>query len=137
MQTYYLSGASMPFAGQIVVTSYLPAQSHLANYLASEPGAMQGLVKHPFHTDLDDELRRIDPDIPVPEESVVDVVNRVMAGVLEQERPAGRRRCAPRCPSETCCAPVRRMLIHARGLHRREAGAGGAAQGCWRGARAV
>ena len=114
VQTYYLSGASMPFAGQIVVTSYLPAESHLANYLASEPGAMQGLVKHPFHTDLDDELRRIDPDIPVPEESVVDVVNRVMAGVLEQERPAAPPLRAT-VPERDLLRPVRRMLIHARG----------------------
>ena len=114
VQTYYLSGASMPFAGQIVVTSYLPAESHLANYLASEPGAMQGLVKHPFHTDLDDELRRIDPDIPVPEESVVDVVNRVVAGVLEQERPAGPPVRAS-VPERELLRPVRRMLIHARG----------------------
>ncbi len=113
VQTYYFSGASMPFAGQIVVPSYLPSDSHLANYLFNEPGSMQGLVRHPFLPDLDDELRRIDPEIPVPQESVVDVVNRVMAGVLIQDKPA----VVPtrRISEEQLFRPIRKMLIHARG----------------------
>ena len=48
VQTYYFSGTNMPFAGQIVVPSYLPTTATLSNYLSSVPGAMQGLVKHPF-----------------------------------------------------------------------------------------
>ena len=113
VQTYYLSGASMPFAGQIVVPSYLPSDSHLANYLFNVPGSMQGLVKHPFLPDLDDELRAIDSDIPVPQETVEDVVNRVMAGTLTQEKPAiaPRRRIS----EEELYRPIRNMLIHARG----------------------
>ena len=47
-QTYYFSGTSMPFAGQIVVPSNLPLNSILSNYLSQVPGAMQGLVRHPF-----------------------------------------------------------------------------------------
>ncbi len=43
---------------------------------------MQGLVKHPFQPELDDELRRIDGEIPIPQESVVDVVERVMSAEL-------------------------------------------------------
>lgn len=114
VQTYYFSGASIPFAGQIVVTSHLPADSQIANYLFNVPGSMQGLVKHPFIDELDNALRAIDPDIPVPSETVTDVVNRVMAGVLTQERPtleSSRRKPT----EEELFRPVRKMLIHARG----------------------
>ena len=113
-QTYYFSGASMPFAGQIVVPSNLPMDSILSNYLCDTPGAMQGLVKHPMLADLDDELRQIDPDVPVPVESVTDVVNRVMAGVLSQVRP----RAVPSRPTVSpadLIRPVSKVLIHARG----------------------
>ena len=113
-QTYYFSGASMPFAGQIVVPSNLPMDAILSNYLCDTPGAMQGLVKHPLLPELDDELRHIDPDIPVPVESVTDVVNRVMAGVLSQDR----RMTAPSRPTvkpADLIRPVSKVLIHARG----------------------
>ncbi len=113
VQTCYFSGASMPFAGQIVVASHLPSDSHIANYLSTVPGAMQGFVKHPFHADLDAELRRIDPDIPVPRENVADVVNRVMGGTLTEgplpEAPGPSRAVGERY------GPVQKMLIHARG----------------------
>ena len=114
VQTYYFSGASMPFAGQIVVTSHLPADSQISNYLSNVPGSMQGLVKHPFINELDDALREIDPNIPVPQEDVVDVVRRVLAGALRQER----RHLAPirpRVSEAELYRPVRRMLVHARG----------------------
>ena len=114
VQTYYLSGASMPFAGQIVVQSNLPSDSILSNYLVDVPGAMQGLVRHPFYEDLDDELRRIDPDIPVPRESIVEVVNRVMSGILSQERPMVIPARIP-ADAEDLYRPVKRVLIHARG----------------------
>ena len=38
----------MPFAGQTVVERNLPFTCLLSNYLSLTPGAMQGLVKHPF-----------------------------------------------------------------------------------------
>ena len=60
VQTFYFSGTSMPFAGQIVVPSNLPLNSILSNYLSDNEGAMQGLVEHPFFPTLDDELRKID-----------------------------------------------------------------------------
>ena len=112
--TCYFSGASMPFAGQIVVASYLPSDSHLANYLSEVPGAMRALVKHPFSPQLDEDLRQIDSSIPVPQETVHDVVNRVLAGVLEDEGPAietPRREVTER----SLLRPVRKMLVHARG----------------------
>ena len=114
VQTYYFSGTSMPFAGQIVVPSNLPSDSILSNYLCRTPGAMQGLVKHPFLPDLDDALRAIDPEIPVPEETVVEVVRLVMAGVLDrQARPAPRAK--PRVSEADLVRPVSKVLIHARG----------------------
>ena len=65
VQTYYFSGTSMPFAGQLVVPSNLPLNSILSNYLSATDGAMQGLVKHPFFDTLDEELAlAIDPSIP-------------------------------------------------------------------------
>jgi acetyl/propionyl-CoA carboxylase alpha subunit/acetyl-CoA carboxylase alpha subunit len=114
VQTYYFSGTNMPFAGQIVVPSNLPSTAILSNYLSLVPGAMQGLVKHPFVEELDEELRKIDPEIPVPQETVADVVSRVMSGALSQEQPvvvATRPKFSPR----DLIRPVKRVLIHARG----------------------
>ena len=113
VQTCYFSGASMPFAGQIVVSSYLPSDSHIANYLSGVDGAMQGFVRHPFLPDLDDDLRRIDPDIPVPTETVEDVVNRVMEGAHD----VGPQAEAPRktVSESELFRPVQKMLVHARG----------------------
>ncbi|MCZ6642842.1 MAG: ATP-grasp domain-containing protein [Gammaproteobacteria bacterium] len=114
VQTYYFSGTSMPFAGQILVPSNLSLNGILSNYLSQVPGAMQGLVKHPFQSDLDDELRRIDPEIPLPQESVTDVVLRVMSGVLSQQRPVVVAH-RPKHTDVDLIKPVRRVLIHARG----------------------
>ncbi|MYE11891.1 MAG: ATP-grasp domain-containing protein, partial [Gammaproteobacteria bacterium] len=114
VQTYYFSGTSMPFAGQIVVPSNLPSDSILSNYLWHKPGAMQGLVKHPFLPDLDDALRAIDPDIPVPEDTVVEVVRLVMAGVFDRHAPAATG-ARPRASEEDLVRPVSKVLVHARG----------------------
>ena len=113
-QTYYFSGTSMPFAGQIVVSSNLPLKSILANYLSATPGSMQGLVKHPFYSEIDEQLRRVDPAIPSPQESVEEVVERVLGGGLAEQRPivvAQREVFAP----EDLIKPVKKVLIHARG----------------------
>ena len=113
VRTYYFSGTSMPFAGQIVVPSNLPLNSILANYLSTNKDSMQGLVRHPFHEGLDDELRKIDPDIPVPKETVAEVIRQVMSGVLDQ----GQAVAIPprRYTDADLVRPVRRVLIHARG----------------------
>ncbi len=114
VQTYYLSGTSMPFAGQIVVQSNLPLNSLLSNYLSQVPGAMQGLVVHPFQEDLDSQLREVDPDIPVPTDKIEDVVRRVTSGVISSEQPvivSNRRLYA----DAELIKPVQRMLVHARG----------------------
>lgn len=114
VQTYYLSGTNMPFAGQIVTPSNLPCRSTLSNYLSQTPGSMQGLVRHPFQEGLDDALRTIDPDIPVPRESVREVVQRIMAGVIAGEAPEVPAAAVPVSP-ESLIRPVKRTLIHARG----------------------
>ena len=115
VHTYYFSGTSMPFAGQIVVPSYLPLDSILSNYLITTPGAMQGLVKHPFYTDLDQELREIDPDIPIPSDSVLDVIAGVMEGsltaVTTKQLPAPERRVQ----EADLYRPIKRVLVHTRG----------------------
>lgn len=110
-QTYYFSGTDMPFAGQKVVESNLPSTSTLSNYLSLTPGAMQGLVKHPFSEDLDRELRNVDPAIPLPTETVEEVVDRIMAGTLTA---AGVQRLEYPEVKEVV-REVKKTLIHARG----------------------
>lgn len=115
VQTYYFSGTNMPFAGQIVVPSYLPSTATLSNYLSRTPGAMQGLVKHPFHDDLDARLRAIDPAIPTPVESVLDVCLRVLKGFYLPDLTLCPTRATPAPDERALLGPVRRTLIHARG----------------------
>jgi len=111
-QTYYMSGTSMPFAGQTVIESNLPFTCLLSNYLSVKSGAMRGLVKHPFAEELDADLRKVDPAIPVPTESVEEVVDRIMSGTLTAAAP----RVDIDIPSpDDLFKPVKRTLIHARG----------------------
>ncbi len=114
VQTYYFSGTSMPFAGQIVVPSNLPLNSILSNYRSVDEASMQGLVKHPFYYELDDELLKIDREIPIPEETVPEVIKRVLSGVLSRERPVVVAH-RPRYTESDLIKPVKRVLIHARG----------------------
>ena len=113
-QTYYFSGTNMPFAGQIVVPSYLPSTCTLSNYLSVSPKSMDGLVSHPFFDDLDDRLRAIDPDMPVARHTVDDVLDRVLQGYVAAER------FAPDTGDSVSAADkkygkIDKVLIHARG----------------------
>ncbi len=114
VQSYYFSGTNMPFAGQIVVPSYLPTHSTLSNYLSQTPGAMQGLVEHPFIETLDEELRAIDPDIPVARESVIDVMTRILQGDLSVDDP-DELNATQTVSHLSLMNPVKRVLLHARG----------------------
>ncbi|MFK7915933.1 MAG: biotin carboxylase N-terminal domain-containing protein [Pseudomonadales bacterium] len=114
VQTYYFSGTSMPFAGQIVVQSNLPLNSILSNYLSLVPDAMQGLVQHPFQTKLDEALVEVDQEIPIPQQRVEDVLTRIASGVLSQERPVVVAH-TPQFAESELIRPVKRVLIHARG----------------------
>ena len=112
VETCYFSGASMPFAGRIVVPSHLPTTSTLSNYLSEVDGAMEALVKHPFASDLDRQLLAVDPDMPLPYLQVADVIASVVQG--KSPRPA---ESAPAQPVRALkiFRPVGKVLIHARG----------------------
>ncbi len=112
VQTYYFSGTSMPFAGQAVVQSNLPFTCLLSNYLSVKPGSMRGLVTHPFADGLDEELRRIDPDIPLPTETVEQVVDRIMAGRYAASEPLVTKATVS---EDDLFRPIRKVLVHARG----------------------
>ena len=110
VDTYYFSGTSMPFAGQIVVPSHLPTTSTLSNYLSEVSGAMMGLVRHAFASDLDKRLRAVDSHIPLPTVSVAEVIDNVLEGrtrLRSTERPQRHAR--------RLFQPVSRVLLHARG----------------------
>ena len=114
VQTYYWSGTSMPFAGQIVVPSNLPLRSIMSNYLSANEGAMQGLVKHPFYPTIDESLRGVDATIPVADETVDDVMTRILQGRLVNQRPVVVAH-RPVYTDQDLVRPVRKVLIHARG----------------------
>ncbi|MBQ76066.1 MAG: carbamoyl-phosphate synthase large subunit, partial [Gammaproteobacteria bacterium] len=111
-QTYYFTGSSMPFAGQAVVERNLPFTCLLSNYLSLTSGAMRGLVKHPFAMELDKELRAVDPAIPLPTETIEQVVDRIMAGSLAAAEPVVLQHSTS---DEDLIRPIQRILIHARG----------------------
>ena len=113
VQSYYFSGTNMPFAGQIVVPSYLPSTSTLSNYLSVSSKSMAGLVRHPFFDDLDNRLRAIDPDMPIARYSVEDVLGRVLQGYVNAAR------LAPDTGKGATAAKkfgkIDKVLVHARG----------------------
>ncbi|HIG39824.1 MAG TPA: ATP-grasp domain-containing protein [Gammaproteobacteria bacterium] len=111
-QTYYFTGTKMPFAGQAVVESNLPYTCLLSNYLSVKEGSMRGLVKHPFSDGLDEELRGVDPSIPLPTENVEQIVDRIMAGTLTAAEPGVQSRMEA---EDDLFRPIKRTLIHARG----------------------
>lgn len=118
VQTYYFSGTNMPFAGQIVVPSYLPSTATLSNYLSVSSESMDGLVKHPFFDDIDQRLKAIDPSIPVARYSVNDVLAGILKGFVVAQRMApdlGMQDTESTPTNEKKFAPIKRVMIHARG----------------------
>ncbi|MDI9348322.1 MAG: biotin carboxylase N-terminal domain-containing protein [Methylacidiphilales bacterium] len=111
---FYFSGTNMPFAGQIVVPSYLPYRATLSNYLSLIPGAMTGLVRHPFVSSIDEELRMIDSSIPLPTETVATVISRILKGDYStQESVVAENRES--LNEKILYKPIKKVLIHARG----------------------
>ena len=110
VKTWYISGANIPFAGQIVVPSYLPSTCTLANYLSDLPGAMQGLLSHPFANSFDERLYDIDASMPRPRFSIQEMLavelNDPSSLVAVPSKKAG--------PAKSF-RPPRKVLIHARG----------------------
>jgi acetyl/propionyl-CoA carboxylase alpha subunit len=101
----------MPFAGQRVVPSHLPVQAILSNYLSPLEGGMEGLVVNAFDEGLDERLRQIDPNIPVPSETIPQAIARVLMGEYRPSEAAAEELKGDAIRFE----PVRRVLIHARG----------------------
>jgi len=112
VHTYYFSGTDMPFAGRVVVPSFLPSMATMSNYLVNIPGAMQGLVKHPLAEGLDQKLRDVDDTIDIPNDSISDVVERVLAGTASVE--VGEQAPAIHRAIDRL-GPINKVLIHARG----------------------
>jgi acetyl/propionyl-CoA carboxylase alpha subunit len=112
-RTYYLSGSQIPFAGQLVVESHLPVHSTLSNYLSTNPGTMDGLVKNPFDTDIDEKLLEIDPQIPVAKISVEEIISRVLSG--EYQLSIEDEIQAYSTQENLHVGEIKRVLIHARG----------------------
>jgi acetyl/propionyl-CoA carboxylase alpha subunit len=112
VHTYYLSGADIPFAGRVVVPSFLPSMCTVSNYLASTPGAMQGLVKHPFADGLDEKLHAVDATITVATDTIEEVVGRVISGGASLEVEPAVRKSAK---AVDYMGPIKTVLVHARG----------------------
>jgi len=112
VHTYYFSGTDMPFAGRVVVPSFLPSMATTSNYLANTDGSMQGLVKHPFAPDLDDNLREVDADISLPDKTVGEVVAQVITGAVSV---ASQPALAKVYRAVDQMGEIEKVLIHARG----------------------
>ena len=112
VHTYYFSGTDMPFAGRVVVPSFLPSMATISNYLAATPGAMQGLVKHPLAEGLDEKLREVDPNIEIPTDTICDVIESVLGGTasvgIEETKSEVHR-------AVDLMSDIDKVLIHARG----------------------
>lgn len=117
VQTYYFSGTNMPFAGQIVVPSYLPSSSTLSNYLSLDSESMNGLVKHPFAKDLDAHLQEIDQQIPKAQLTIDEILNHLLHGfvtpAIAEEH--SEKSVSPQTLAMKNFKPIERVLIHARG----------------------
>lgn len=111
VHTYYFSGCDLPFAGRVVVPSFLPSMCTVSNYLSRTPGAMRGLVKHPFAEGLDEKLREVDPVISIPKETAEDVLERIITGESSAEPIVVDEPVKAR----DLIAPINKVLIHARG----------------------
>jgi len=120
VETWYVSGANIPFAGQLVVPSYLPSTCTLANYLvsntlvnnklASNKGAMAGLLAHPFADSFDKRLSEIDPSMEKANYSIHDM----LADRLDDNCIALPENIASK-EIEKLYSPVKKLLVHARG----------------------
>lgn len=125
VETWYVSGANIPFAGQIVVPSYLPSRVTLANYLVDHNGAMTGLLKHPFATEFDESLSSVDKKVQAAQLSVEELIAKRFANetYLDADQISGESSDIERQQTQGSVSAdghkvyntVQRLLIHARG----------------------
>ncbi len=114
VKTYYFSGTTMSFAGQLVVESHLPTKSTLSNYLSAIPGSMDGLVHNPFDEAIDAKMKEIDPQIPLGQLTVKEVISSILAGEYHPHFKQSET-IEEESIEEKHWQPIKRMLIHARG----------------------
>ncbi len=113
VQTYYLSGTNMPFAGQMVVPAYLPSTATLSNYLSKVPGAMDALVINPFSDTIDDQLSGIDPLMPKPTAKIEEVIGKALSTLVPEMLVADEE--IVQDDPRQLMKPINKVLIHARG----------------------
>jgi acetyl/propionyl-CoA carboxylase alpha subunit/acetyl-CoA carboxylase alpha subunit len=109
-ETWYVSGANIPFAGQIVVPTYLPSTCTLANYLGKKAGTMKGLLSHPFADSFDQRLLEIDVELKQPDCTIQDM----LACQLQSLAPFSEIRVKSK-KVDKVFGPLSKLLIHARG----------------------
>ncbi len=109
-ETWYVSGANIPFAGQIVVPTYLPSICTLANYLGKRAGTMRGLLSHPFADSFDQRLLEIDVELKQPECTIQDM----LSSRLQMLSPFSEIRVKAK-KIEKVFRPLGKLLVHARG----------------------
>ena len=112
VHTYYFSGTDMPFAGRVVVPSFLPSMATTSNYLSKVDGAMQGLVIHPLAPELDKDLLEVDPQIETPSLTVSEVVLEVISGAASVSRKPSTPKIYRAIDQ---MGDIDKVLIHARG----------------------
>ena len=115
VKTYYFSGTIMSFAGQLVVESHLPMNAILSNYLSNTPGSMEGLVHNPFDEAIDAKLKEADPQIPLAQLTVRDVISKIMAGEYRPYFKPEENAIAQIFEEKLHLGTIQRILIHARG----------------------
>lgn len=113
VQTYYMSGTNMPFAGQMVVPAYLPSTSTLANYLSKVKGSMTGLVHNPFSDTIDSQLQSIDPLMPMPSANIEDIIANALSTLVPEMEVAIEE--IVQDDPRSLMKPMEKVLIHARG----------------------
>ncbi|MFC3150911.1 biotin carboxylase N-terminal domain-containing protein [Litoribrevibacter euphylliae] len=115
VDTYYLSGTNLPFAGQVVVPEHLTLQATLSNYLTerrwgdNDRLVMRGLIRHPFFAGLDRRLKEIDPSLTLCELNLNDVLETWLSenGSLTSIADAPIK--------QKQYNKIKQLLIHARG----------------------
>ncbi len=114
VKTYYFSGTLMSFAGQLVVENHLSTNAVLSNYLSTVPSSMDGLVHNPFDEAVDGKLKEIDPQIPMAQLTVQEVISRILAGEYRPQ-PEKNEPMEDMFEERLILRPVERLLVHARG----------------------